>query len=93
MNQHTLMLTCTQYTTHCTIPAPEFCMLSRLDGLLKLMLNLLCIIDIQGRELFAGDFMKSIFDVGFWRDAYELISLQLGVVIDITEHCGVYQFE
>ena len=36
--------------------------------------NFICAIDIQGRELCLGDFMKSNFHTGMHSNAYELIS-------------------
>ena len=51
-------------------------------SLLKLMLNISCMIDIHGRVLFLCDFMKHIVSQCLCLNAYEPVSVALDVVID-----------
>ena len=59
--------------------------LPQLDGLLKFMLNLICRIYVQVRELYFGDFIKYTFTIGRYLDACVLISFQLGMMLDINK--------
>ena len=59
-------------------------MLAQIVGLLKLVLELLCTIRIQRRELYLYDITKYTFNIGLCHDTCELISFKL-VVLDITE--------
>ena len=55
----------------------KFSMLPQPVGLLKLMLNLFFIIDIQGRELCWHDFMKYPYNIVLCQDTCELICFKL----------------
>ena len=50
------------------------CMLSQSFGLLTLMLNFLCKINIYGRDFYFHDFMRYVFDIGLHWDIGEPIS-------------------
>ena len=45
--------------------------------LLKLVLNLVCMINVQGKELCLGDFIEKTFNMGLRSDAYGQICLKL----------------
>ena len=60
-------------------------MLLWLVGLLKLLLDLYCMIRIQRTELFLGDYIKYAFDTNLHSDAYEPISCKLGVMVYATK--------
>ena len=62
----------------------KFSMLPRLVCLLKLELNLLHMIKIQGRELYLQDFVMDVFDTGWHPDAFDSISFKIGVLIDTS---------
>ena len=60
--------------------------LLRSVSLLKFMLNLLYMIDIQRGELCVSDFMKlNTMNIGLRSDAFELISVEFGVMLDTNK--------
>ena len=71
----------------------KFGLLPQPVGLLKLMLNLFHVMNVQGRELYLRGFVKYIFNSGFHLDAYELISFKLDLMIDTTGLNIWYQLE
>ena len=54
-------------------------------SMLKLMLNLFCTSNIQGRELCLCDFIKYIFNTGLRLDTFESIFFNLGMMLDTTK--------
>ena len=62
----------------------KFIVLPKSVGLLKFMLNVLSTIDIQGRGFYLRDFIKYTFNIGLRRDACELISFKLCMMLDTT---------
>ena len=51
----------------------------------KLMLQFICTIIIQGRELYIGGFLKYTFNIGFCSDAYVPISFKYGMMVNTTD--------
>ena len=57
-------------------------------GFFKFMLDLSCIISIQGIDnSYLFDFVIYTFRIGLSLDAYEMISFQCGVMIDTQASC------
>ena len=54
-------------------------------GLLKFMLCLICAINIEGRELYSGDYIKSTFRIGLYSDACEPVAFNIGMMLDTTD--------
>ena len=53
--------------------------------LLKLVLNLFCTSNMQGRELCWHDFMKYVFNIVMCQDTWLLIWFKFGVMLNITK--------
>ena len=49
-------------------------------GLPKLILEMFCIIDMQGRKLYLHDFVKYLFNIGLYSNAYEPVSFKLKMI-------------
>ena len=62
----------------------KYSMLPGLVDLWKHMLNLFHTINIQGRELYLGEFIKNTFNTGFCLNACELISYTFVMLIGMT---------
>ena len=54
-------------------------------GLLKFIHNLFRTMNIPEGELFLGDFINYVFNIGLCSDAFEPISYQFGLMLDMTE--------
>ena len=52
--------------------------------LLKLLLNLFCMIDIHRRELYLHDFIDYSYNTSLHLDAFDLISFKLGMMLGMT---------
>ena len=63
----------------------KFGMLPWSAGVIKLMLIFCHMINIQGRELYFGNFQETMFNIGLRLDAYESISFQLGMTVDMIK--------
>ena len=61
----------------------KFGVLPSLVSLIKLMLYFSFLINIPERELNFNDFQKCMFRIGWRLDAYELISLKLGMMLSL----------
>ena len=51
----------------------------------KLILNMIHVISIQGREVYLCDFIRYTFNIGLCMDAYELICFKLVIMLDKTK--------
>ena len=75
----------------------EFGMLLRFVHLTSLILTSCCLISVEGREPYLGDFSLFVFqlflilrpNVGMGLDLYKLISFKLAGMIDSTEMCSL----
>ena len=63
----------------------KFCKLPQPVVLLKLVLNLLCRSNVQGRELCRHDFRKGTVNIVLCQYSCELICFKLGMMIDSTK--------
>ena len=57
------------------------------------MLNLFCVMNFQGRELYLHDIEKYTFDIGLHPDIYESICFKLDMMLDTTKLTIWFQFE
>ena len=71
----------------------KFCKLLQPVGLLKFMLNLFHMINIQEREFYLSDFIKSTFNNGLCSDANEVVCFKLGMMLDPTKSAVWHQCE
>ena len=62
----------------------KFSLLPQLIGVLKLMLELLLMINIQGEEFHMRDFMKYTFNIGLHRNTCEPICFKPVMMLDTT---------
>ena len=58
-------------------------------GLLKVIQNLFCAINIQEREPYLGEWMKYAFNIDLRSNTFGPISFKLGMMIDTTALYGL----
>ena len=63
----------------------KFSMFPQPVGFFKLVLNLVCRSNTQGRELCWHDFIRYMFNIVMCQDTYELICFKLGMMLDTTK--------
>ena len=66
-------------------------LLAQSGGLLKLILILFCMVNIQGRELYFRDFIRCTFYIGLCPDTFEPVCFKLGMMLGTTMRCSVIQ--